>query len=142
MTRYFNIDRYRRRKYGLISIYILLFDTNTIPHSYKPGFPKISTVPPGRSNSAILSLTIWPVHRSYGVHHCGQGGKAHGSGKGNPVTPVPRPLANPELDQRVLFLPDAGPADPLSGTRLGHESSQVRIGPKTGLSTLWVTGTT
>ena len=29
MTRYFNIDRYRKQKYGLISIYILLFDTNT-----------------------------------------------------------------------------------------------------------------
>ena len=29
MTRYFNINRYERQKYGLISIYILLFDTNT-----------------------------------------------------------------------------------------------------------------
>ena len=29
MTRYFNIDRYEREKYGLISIYILLLDTNT-----------------------------------------------------------------------------------------------------------------
>ena len=61
-----------------------------LPHSYKPGFPKISTVPPGGSNSAISSLTMRPLHRSYGVHHCGQGGKTHGLGKGNPVTPVPR----------------------------------------------------
>ena len=29
MTRYFNIDRYERENYGLISIYILLLDTNT-----------------------------------------------------------------------------------------------------------------
>ena len=29
MHRYFNIDRYGRQKYGLISICILLFDTNT-----------------------------------------------------------------------------------------------------------------
>ena len=104
-----------------------------LPHSHKPGFPKISTVPPGRSNSAISSLAIRPLHRSYGVHHCGQGGKAHGSGKWNPVTPVPRRLANPESDQRVLLLPDIGPSDPLSGTRLGRESAQVRIGPKTDL---------
>ena len=104
-----------------------------LPHSHKPRFPKISTVPPGRSNSAISSLAIRPLHPSYGVHHCGQGGKAPGSGKGNPVTPIPRRLANPELDQRVLLLPDTGPSDPLSGTRLGRESAQVRIGPKTGL---------
>ena len=31
MPQYFNIDRYRRQKYGLISICILLFDTNTTP---------------------------------------------------------------------------------------------------------------
>ena len=42
--------------------------------------------------TAISSLAIRPLHRSYGVHHCGQGGKAHGSGKGNLVTPVPRRL--------------------------------------------------
>ena len=42
-------------------------------------------------------------------------------------------MANPESDQRVLILLDTGPADPLSGTRLGRESSQVRIGPRTGL---------
>ena len=29
MPRYFNIDRYGRQKYGLISIYIFVFDTNT-----------------------------------------------------------------------------------------------------------------
>ena len=29
MPRYFNIDRYRNSKYGLISIYIFVFDTNT-----------------------------------------------------------------------------------------------------------------
>ena len=102
-------------------------------HPYKPGFQKVSTVLPGRSNSVVSSLTIRPLHHSYAVHHCGQGGKAHGSGKGNPVTPVPRRLANLESDQRILLLPDTGPTDPLSGTRLGCESSQVRIVPKTGL---------
>ena len=35
MTRYFNIDRYRRQKYGLISIHILVFDTNTNYMQYK-----------------------------------------------------------------------------------------------------------
>ena len=83
--------------------------------------------------TAVLSLTVQPLYRCYGVYHCGQGGKAHGSGKGNPFTPVPRWLANTESDQRILLLPDTGPADPLSGTRLGRESSQVRIGPKAGL---------
>ena len=29
MTQYFNIDRYRSKNMVLISIYILLFDTNT-----------------------------------------------------------------------------------------------------------------
>ena len=29
MPRYFNIDRYGRQKFGLISIYIFVFDTNT-----------------------------------------------------------------------------------------------------------------
>ena len=43
MTRYFNIDRYERQKYGLISIYILLFDTNTSIHSAILFFFKVMT---------------------------------------------------------------------------------------------------
>ena len=50
------------------------------------------------------------------VHHCGQGGKAHGSGKGNLVTTVPRRLANLESDQGILLLPDIGPVDPFTTT--------------------------
>ena len=53
-----------------------------LPHSHKPGFPKISTVPSGRSNSVILSLAIRPLHCSYGVHHCGQGVKLMAQAKG------------------------------------------------------------
>ena len=34
MTQYFNIDRYERQKYGLISKYIILFDTNTTYHQH------------------------------------------------------------------------------------------------------------
>ena len=51
MARYFNIDRYERKKYGLVSIYILLFDTNSnliannynipSPHKKNRNLPKI-----------------------------------------------------------------------------------------------------
>ena len=99
-----------------------------LPHPCKPAFQKVSTVPSGRSNCSFE-----PLHRSYGVHHCGQGSKTHGSGKGNPVTPVPGRLTDPESDQGILLLPDTGPSGSLSGAGLSCESSQIRTGSKTSL---------
>ena len=62
MTRYFNIDRYKRQKYGLISMHILLFDTNTtrdhnVYASFRPSIVTKDVETRGKMNSVMVSET-------------------------------------------------------------------------------------
>ena len=62
MPRYFNIDRYGKQNYGLISIYIFVFDTNTIWNSLPEDIRASPTIASFRTKlKTYLYATAYPA---------------------------------------------------------------------------------
>ena len=64
--------------------YVARLHRRLLSHPYQSKLKEVTPVPLLGSNLPVSGSPIWPLYGSYGVYHCGQGGKAHGSGEKYP----------------------------------------------------------
>ena len=94
-----------------------------LSHPYQSKLKEVPPVPLSGPN-----LPVWPLYSSYGVYHCGQEGKAHGSGEKYPNAPVPGRLVDSSKRQSYLFPGHPNPSGFVPRVRLGSEPQEIRAG--------------
>ena len=101
------------------------------PHSSSYAVPEISQVPFPKSVFSVQGPSLRPLHRSDGVHLCGQRGQVNGSIPGYKDPPVPRRLVDSSPYQRILPPGHSIPPRPLPGVGLDNQCTQVRTRTQT-----------
>ena len=90
--------------------------------------PEISRI---KTNISVQSTTIWPVHRTNGVHYSGQRGQTDGFADGYKDPAVPRWLVGPGQIPPNLSPAYTNSGSYFSGSWLASEQGEVRAGPQT-----------
>ena len=101
------------------------------PHSSSCAVPEISQVPFPKSVLSVQGPSLRPLHRSDGVHLCGQRGQVNGSIPGYKDPPVPRRLVDSSPYQRILPPGHSIPPRPLPGVGLDNQPTKVRTRTQT-----------
>ena len=101
-----------------------------LSNPYQSKLKEVPPVPLSGPNLVVLGCHVWPLYGSYGVYHCGQGGKAHGSGKKYPNASVPGQLVDPGKRQGYMFPGHPNPSGFVPRVRLGSEPQKSELEPK------------
>ena len=101
-----------------------------LSNPYQSKLKEVPPVPLSGPNLVVLGCPVWPLYGSYGVYHCGQGGKAHGSDKKYPNASVPGQLVDPGKRQGYMFPGHPNPSGFVPRVRLGSEPQKSELEPK------------